>query len=217
MSLGDPARKKGPSRKGHRDMRSSEVGIAAELAAQFHTILACEEDPSLAAVNFDIPAPRLEAYARRVRLYREAATLLAFVERGPDDPKIAPTLAAYQAILMGRADGIVSPGTQRGKEICDALMEIANLVKPGTATDSSGPWVGSAMVFWQRPRCNQPSHLGQFCPRLDGPLLDREVECGRAVARASRGNLTHIQDKNAVSDTELAASIAMQKIKLTLA
>ena len=103
---------------------------AAELAAQFHTLLACEEFEPLAAVNFEPPASHVEAYAQRVRLYREAAILLAFVERGPGDPRIAPTLAAYQAILMGRLDWIVSPRTPRGKEVGDALMEIADLVKP---------------------------------------------------------------------------------------
>lgn len=117
---------------------------ATELAAQFHTLLACEEFELLAAINFDLPASHVEAYAQRVHLYREAAILLAFVERGPDDPRIAPTLAGYQAILMGRLDGIVSPRTPRGKEICGAFMEIADLVKPRTDNEFGGTlsWVG---------------------------------------------------------------------------
>lgn len=106
----------------------------AKLAAQFHTLLACEEYQALAAANFDIPTSHLEAYARRVRLYREATVLLAFVERGAQDPKIAPTLVAYEALLMGRVGGVVSRRTQRGEEVCDALAEIADLVKPGTDT-----------------------------------------------------------------------------------
>jgi len=130
---------------------------AAQLPTQFHTLLACEEYPLLDSVNFDIPVSHFEAYARRVRLYREAAVLLAFVERGADDPKIAPTLGAYEALLMGRVGGVVSRR------------------------------LGSAVVFWHRPRCKQRSHLEHVCFRMDEPVLGREVECGRGGARAKRG------------------------------
>ena len=62
----------------------------------------------------------------------------------------------------------------------------------------------SAGTAWVVPNGRTPS--------VDaGPPGHGEVECGRAVARASRGNLTHYRTKNAVSDTELAAGIAVQK------
>ena len=118
----------------------------AEIAKQLHSILACEEDPLLAASNFDVPAPCLEAYRQRVFLYREASILLALVERGPGNQKIAPTLKAYEAIIFGK-DHAASVNNGRQKAVTEAMKEFADLVErvvdehyddPPLATDNEG-------------------------------------------------------------------------------